>query len=211
MTIRSAIITIIGCTLLLAGIGAGSGYGLGTFAPDYYRGVFIRGRDPGFDPVSVGVGQGLTQGTAGGVVVGLALVALFCWREIRLRGGHASTLLPHGHPAKSGSAGRSFLLVAGAVLMSGVCFSCGLLAGVLGGSRSAYHHRYREELDAIAPILAGDPAFERVEIHESSAGGVYLAGEVPTAKDRDRLREKVVRAIGERRAESIMIAVDVRR
>ena len=84
MSIRKAMATIVGCTLLFAGVGASLGYALGTLAPGYYRGVFRIGNDPGFDPVDVGLGLGVTQGTAVGVVVGLIVVALFCWREIRL-------------------------------------------------------------------------------------------------------------------------------
>lgn len=85
MTIRAAIATIAACTALLAGVGGGIGWALGTFAPGYYRGVFRSGNEPWFDPVAVGVGQGLTQGTAGGVAVGLVMVALFLWRDSRVR------------------------------------------------------------------------------------------------------------------------------
>ena len=85
MTIRVAIATIAACTLLLACIGGGIGWALGTFAPGYYRSVFRNGEEAGFDPVSVGIGQGLTQGTTGGVVVGLIVVALFIWRDSRRR------------------------------------------------------------------------------------------------------------------------------
>jgi hypothetical protein len=92
MTIRYAIATIIGCTLLLAAIGASVGYGLGTFAPGYYRTVFRSSHKPGFDPVTFGVGQGVTQGVVGGVVVGLAVVALLCWRGRRSRAGAINRL-----------------------------------------------------------------------------------------------------------------------
>jgi len=40
MKIRTAIATIAICTVLLAGVGAGIGWGLGTFFPGYYRSVF---------------------------------------------------------------------------------------------------------------------------------------------------------------------------
>jgi hypothetical protein len=85
MTVRTAIATILGCIVLGAAVGTGIGYGLGTYAPCYYRTVFRGGMEPRFDPVTVGVGQGLTQGTAGGALVGLALVALFRWRDTRPR------------------------------------------------------------------------------------------------------------------------------
>ncbi|AMV24734.1 hypothetical protein VT84_10085 [Gemmata sp. SH-PL17] len=85
MTIRAAIVTIGVCTALFAGIGGGIGWALGSFAPGYYRSVFHHGNEPWFDPVSVGVGQGLTQGVTGGAVIGLIVVALFLWHDVRVR------------------------------------------------------------------------------------------------------------------------------
>lgn len=84
MKITSSISTFVGCTLLGAGIGGGIGYALGKLAPGYYRSVFVGGNEPSFDPVAVGIGQGITQGAAGGIVVGLALVVLFIWRDVRM-------------------------------------------------------------------------------------------------------------------------------
>jgi hypothetical protein len=66
-------------------VGAFIGAMLGIFLPAYYRSVFAGGMQPGFDPVAVGIGQGLTQGVGGGAVVGVILVALFYWRQTRLR------------------------------------------------------------------------------------------------------------------------------
>jgi hypothetical protein len=210
MTIRSAIATIVGCTLLLAAVGAGVGYGLGTFAPEYYRSVFRGGWEPGFDPVSVGVGQGLTQGAAGGVAVGLALVAIFCWRQVRLKRAESSPA-PYGVPVPTQSLGLLLLLVTGGLLALGFCAGSGFILGLLRGVGSAYHRQYLEEREALAPVLAGDPAFAGVEIREFSGGGAYLSGEVPTAADLDRLRVKVEHAIGARRAREALTAVGVRR
>jgi hypothetical protein len=210
MTVRSAIATIVGCTLLIGAIGATVGYALGTLAPEYYRSVFRSGREPGFDPVSVGVGQGLTQGTAAGVAVGLAVVALLCWREVRLR--RVEEPAPaDAPPARTGVTARRVLWAAGSALALGLCLASGVVVGLLGGERSAYHRRFLEEQEAIAPLLAGDPAFAGVELREYSGGGVYLAGEVPTAEDLGRLRVGIVRAVGERRAQEVMPGVSVRR
>lgn len=104
MTIRSAIATIAACTAMLAGIGGGTGWALGTFAPGYYRSVFRNGNEPWFDPVSVGVGQGLTQGTSGGVAVGLVVVALFIWRDTRATRQSAPFTPPDASHPDGGSA-----------------------------------------------------------------------------------------------------------
>ncbi len=85
MRIRDALATIAASTALFAGIGGGIGWALGTFNPGYYRAVFRNGPEPWFDPVAVGVGQGIGQGVTGGAVVGVAVVALFLWRDVRLR------------------------------------------------------------------------------------------------------------------------------
>lgn len=206
MTVRSAITTIVACTLLIAAIGATVGYALGVLAPGYYQSVFRDGRESGFDPVSAGVGQGLTQGTAGGV----AVVAVLCWREVRLR--RVGELAPaDALLARTGVTARRVLLLAGSGLALGFCLSSGVVLGLLGGERGAYHRRFLEEQEAIAPVLAGEPAFAGVELREYSGRGVYLAGEVPTAEDLGRLRAGVVRAVGERRAREVARGVSVRR
>ena len=60
------------------------GWLLGTRAPDYYFVVFDADQRPRFDPESVGIGLGLTQGIGAGFVGGLVIVFLLVWREIRL-------------------------------------------------------------------------------------------------------------------------------
>ena len=73
-SISRALLTVLTSTFVFAGLGAVIGLALGSFLPDYYRNVFAGGGRPGFNPQSVGLGLGLTQGTVGGVVVGLVLV-----------------------------------------------------------------------------------------------------------------------------------------
>jgi hypothetical protein len=45
--------------------------------------VFPSGDSPHFDPVAVGIGQGLTQGVVFGGIVGLILVAMFYRHQSR--------------------------------------------------------------------------------------------------------------------------------
>jgi hypothetical protein len=213
MTIQRAIATIISCMLVLAIIGAGIGCSLGKFAPGYYRGVFSSDRQPGFDPVSVGFGLGLTQGAAGGVAVGLVVVGLFCWRDVRLHRGSDSTVasnsiesisLPQRMVLVTGSLfPLGFFLVAGALI--------GMIIGTLLGQGSLYYRRYLEEQEILSPILASDPAFSGVEINERSDGGVYLTGDLPTPPDLARLRERIIRAVGETRSKDVMRGVSAER
>ena len=81
--------------------------------------------------------------------------------------------------------------------------------GVLYTELRGYHQQYLDEREQIEPILASDPAFREVWCSRRSDGGVYLFGSVPTKADRDRLRERIVRVVGEKRADDIMYALRV--
>jgi len=61
-------------------IGAAVGTAIGMLVPGYYRSVFFAGDSPHFDPVQVGFGQGVTQGFAGGVVIGIAILLISALR-----------------------------------------------------------------------------------------------------------------------------------
>jgi hypothetical protein len=83
MSIGRAVASVAACTVVFSFFGATAGYLLGKLMPGYYRSVFYGGDSPSFDPVQVGVGQGLTQGAVGGAVIGLILVALVAWHGNR--------------------------------------------------------------------------------------------------------------------------------
>ncbi|MEO1525145.1 MAG: hypothetical protein AAFX06_06895 [Planctomycetota bacterium] len=73
-------------TGLVGGVfGALIGAVLGSLWPGYYESVFRNGDSASFDPIAVGIGQGLTQGVVFGSLIGLALVALFYWYRSRLQ------------------------------------------------------------------------------------------------------------------------------
>ena len=201
MTARGAVTTIVACTLLLAAIGLAIGGLLGVFAPEYYRTVLPSGREPGFDPVAVGVGLGLTQGAIGGAAVGLGLVGLLCWRDAGARRSAGTGDVPEGALLRRGL--RTFAAIA----ILAVCTAAALLAGFLAGERQAYQRRYREERQEIAPLLTEDPAFANVRLEEYSGGGAYLTGEVPTPADLERLRKAVARAVGDGRSRRITAGV----
>ena len=73
-----------GCAAICGLIGMILGAILGAFVPSYYETVFSAENSPGFNPVAVGVGLGLTQGVVFGGLAGVALVAAYYWYETRL-------------------------------------------------------------------------------------------------------------------------------
>ena len=66
---RGFIITIVSGVTCTA-IGGLWGYVLGTFAPDYYRTVFRIPSGDRLDLAQAGLGLGLTQGLAAGLIIG---------------------------------------------------------------------------------------------------------------------------------------------
>ncbi len=83
MTIPKAIILVLGCMAACGAIGAGVGLAIGTYLPSAYRAMFAP-VEPGFSPTEMGIALGLPQGLGLGAFVGVALVAILVWREVRL-------------------------------------------------------------------------------------------------------------------------------
>jgi hypothetical protein len=99
----------------------------------------------------------------------------------------------------------------GAILGTALGFAAGMACGLLLGDLNSYFRQYQVERELIDPILASDPAFRELQCSQRSNGGINLRGAVPTEADRDRLRERIVRAVGEKRADEIMYGVQVLR
>jgi hypothetical protein len=74
MTRVQSLITVIVSALVFGFLGGIIGFGLGRLTPGYYRAVYSRGDWHSFNPVEVGLGLGLTQGFAGGAVIGILLL-----------------------------------------------------------------------------------------------------------------------------------------
>jgi len=83
VTLSKAVLFVLGMTGGGALLGLALGALLGVFLPEYYRGVFDGGDSPGFNPLAVGIGLGLTQGAGFGAVVGSVLIAAFCWYKVK--------------------------------------------------------------------------------------------------------------------------------
>ena len=206
MTTLKALVIIAVCTLFCTVLGASVGFGLGKFVPNYYRSVAVEGREATFDSIAFGVGQGTTQGVVGGIIVGLALVAILSWREIRRlrmsgitdsisvagQNGYASTL--------------RILFITGAAFACIFCFGVGLLIGGLDSTRMLYHRQFLEEQRLLTFVLESDPAYAQITISEYSGGGAYLSGKVQNENDYQRLRITLTKAFNEFEASNFMAA-----
>jgi membrane protein YqaA with SNARE-associated domain len=83
MTITKAILTVVICMAIGALIGGSVGFLIGYFTPHALAMQFRLGNN--FDPVQVGVGVGIPQGLMLGAAVGVVLVAIMSWREVRMQ------------------------------------------------------------------------------------------------------------------------------
>jgi hypothetical protein len=86
MTIQRAFTAIAFSTVVCGVIGTVAGRLLGAYAPGYYRAVLTAGHRPDFDAVDVGTGFGLNVGIFSGIVIGLIVVAIITYFELRCSG-----------------------------------------------------------------------------------------------------------------------------
>lgn len=84
MGLLRAIVAVFTTAISGMAVGGFLGAAIGKMMPTYYESVFSHGGEPGFDAGAVGIGQGLTQGLAFGAVIGLAVVAMEHWKEIKI-------------------------------------------------------------------------------------------------------------------------------
>lgn len=208
MTIPKAIVVVVTCALIVTAIGALMGGAIGAFVPGYYRSVFRGGHEPEFDPVAVGVGQGATQGIAGGVLVGMILVGIIAWRE--RRPAVIGSTHDDSAAARTPRPWGWILIAAGVGLLFAFgTFSVGMLVGALIGEQGAYDRRYEEEKALIEEALASDPLIDRIVIEPRSSGGVKVSGSVRTQTEHERLHDFFAQALGEPRATELVVGVDV--
>ncbi|MDB5336221.1 MAG: hypothetical protein JWN70_1840 [Planctomycetaceae bacterium] len=207
---RKAVFTIFGCTLLYGALGASAGFAVGKWFPGYFRGILMIAREPGFDAVSYGFGQGLTHGIIGGAIVGGFVVLLPKWRMQMLRRRIDRLSHMDGVDATVWGMAHRCALIATAIIAMGSGVSIGWIYGLLAGEGEVTYRRYLEEYKSFAPLIAADPALAHLNIGERTEGGVYISGLVANAADMERLRSLAVRAVGEHRGNETLFGVGIR-
>ncbi len=147
----------------------------------------------------------MQQGAASGAVIGLIIVAVLVWREVRL--------LPERSEI-SRVAGQRLLvrcLIGGVfsvsiVLVAGVSF----VIGGISGQTQIYERRAQLEMQAVHEKLDDRAEFRQIEIARSSDGFVSLHGSVSAQTDHDELFAILQDLFGTERARSLVRLVDVR-
>jgi len=85
MTITKGLGTVAGCTVVCGALGGLMGYLIGRFAPGAYAAFFPPHHGEEISATEVGIGLGIPQGMLVGVAIGIIIVALVTWYEIRTR------------------------------------------------------------------------------------------------------------------------------
>ena len=103
------------------------------------------------------------------------------------------------------------VIVYGALIgtLIGVCaaFYVGWHVGRWSGVHHEFERRFEKERHLASPVLAADPAYQRLVPVNFPVLGFCLGGPVPTKADHDRLRTEMVRLFGEPRIEHILADV----
>ena len=85
MTVTKGLGTVAGCAVVCGALGGLMGYLIGRFAPGAYAAFFPARHGQEIDPIQVGLGLGIPQGMLVGIAIGIIIVALVTWYEIRTR------------------------------------------------------------------------------------------------------------------------------
>jgi hypothetical protein len=101
----------------------------------------------------------------------------------------------------------ALLLCAFSVLSFTFCLGLGI--GIMSMTRQFYHREYLKERELIEPIIARNPAFSGITIHEKSDGGVFIDGCL-SSTDYSQLRFAITQVVGESRADEIVMGILVK-
>src|SRR4051812_46174412 len=86
-------------------------------------------------------------------------------------------------------------------ILFGLCaaFCTGWVGGRWFTGRSIADEQQKRDAEHVAPVLAADPAFQKLIPCGYPVGGYCLSGPVPTQADYDRLWSALARLLGEPR------------
>jgi hypothetical protein len=97
------------------------------------------------------------------------------------------------------------------VVVLGIFCALSFWAGVIYKEVEGYRYQTRREEALIEPILKSDAAYSHIGFGNYSGGGAVLYGYVASENDLSRLREAIIRAVGETHTERILRNVSVKK
>lgn len=210
MSVTRGVAIIVVCGACFGAAGGLLGFTLGVVAPAYYRGVFRAGDDPGFEPVQVGLGLGVTQGLICGVFIGsvVVLAAALSTRP-RLEDGPVALSAERAAAAypRPSRLRHAFGFVAVVVAIAGGG-AIGFVVGAVVGQSQLYRQSTDAKLAKIRPVLK-DQRFEGVVADYSSAAQVYLIGKVGSGQAYKALAEKLRFLFGDEETKFMMGNIQV--
>lgn len=83
MNLSKALTCIAVCVVIGGNVGLGIGWLLGRKTPGFYDATFPNAAETGIDPVDIGIGLGLAQGSVLGLVTGCVAVLATTWYAVR--------------------------------------------------------------------------------------------------------------------------------
>jgi hypothetical protein len=102
---------------------------------------------------------------------------------------------------------RRALITIAVIISLAAAFVAGWVGAVFYGGHEAKERRYKDDVEAVMPVLAAEPAFRRLEPFDFPVNGFCLQGSVATQADYDRLWTEVARRLGEIRVGHVMADV----
>jgi hypothetical protein len=210
LSVLRGIVIIVVCGVCFGVAGGLLGFTLGVGAPAYYRGVFRAANDPGFNPVQVGLGLGISQGLICGAVIGSVVVlAGALSRPSRHDGEPVVHSAPHMAPDRPRST-RMWRVLALVTVLAAIASggAIGFVAGAVMGQLELYQQNTDTKLAKIRPILR-EQQFAGVNAEYSSAAQVYLIGTVGSEESYKALQERMRFVFGDEEARFMVGNVEV--
>jgi hypothetical protein len=202
---------IVGIGAVCFGVAGGLiGLALGAGMPDYYRGVFRGGHEPGFNPVQVGLGLGSTQGLICGTLLGSIIVLAMALARRSRPESEPADLPPHLGERKHSP--WSWLRRGAAIALILAAIACGgitsFVAGAIIGQSQLYRYSSDTRLARVLPVLRELP-FSGVRAEPTSNGKIDLTGSVGSERDLKALKDRMRFLFGDDDARAMTSGVDI--
>lgn len=203
MSIRKALLIIVGCGVAFAATGSVMGFTMGLIAPWYYRSGSLDGLAPDFSAVRIGLGLGFLQGAVLGTIVGcVAILAPVAKAAQEARSPREwSSWDPPSPPLVPAWVVRGGLAL-GFVMAVALAVAVGFILGEIRAKARAAETK----LARLLPVLA-EARFRDVQALVCWHDEVEIDGRVASAEDRRALHARFRSLFGDDEALELIESV----